>query len=588
MNSKFKNDIRTRPVNLQVRDLENGNHEISGYAVVFNQPSANMGFVEYISPNALDNVDLTQLMLLYGHDFNQILARADSHTLSTKIDETGLFFVAQLPDTTLGQDTFTDIQNGNIKGCSFRFDIADNGDAWQQDKDGTLIHTVNEIALVPEISLVTLPAYQETSVMIQRSLDNYKKGELDLKKRNNTVENTTTDDNQQDNKVENDDNEKDTNQLADFSELISQLQTMVDALADKPKEEIASANDDVIEDDNTADDVEDLSADDDSDDDNDDSDNEDEEIRSLANKKEEKLSVKTIKSTNINNAKDNQLRGFADYVKSHGSTRDNITTNVEGQVLVPKQVLDPQKTPEDANVLTGLVNRIAVNSPAGQLPVIAKGTARLATKAELAQNPDLAKMGIAEVDYKLQTYAGAIPISNEMLSDYAQINSIVAQYLTDMRALTEQDKIGAVLATATAVSANDADGIKDAVNIGLSNYVNKTFVVTESAYAFIDKLKDGNGRYLFEDSIASASGKSLLGYPIVTVPDTVLGGGAKAFFGDLKSFVLEAYKDESAVKWVDNDLYGQKLASYIRADFKVADPDAGKLITLAPAGKSAK
>lgn len=584
MNSKFNNDVRTRPVSLQVRDLENGSHEISGYAVVFNQPSEDMGFIEYISPNALDNVDLTQLMLLYGHDFNSILARADSKTLMTKIDDKGLFFVAQLPDTTLGNDTFTDIQNGNIKGCSFRFDIADNGDEWQEDDDGGLIHIVNKIQDVPEISLVTLPAYQETSVMIQRSLDNYRKGELNLNKRDNqeeVVENTTE---SEPVKEEAPEENKEAKQLPDFNGLINQMQKFIDVLAEK--EDATRAEEEIEEDNNSADDTnEDLELPDASDvTDEDDDDNE--ELRSL-DKKEAR--VKTIKSTTITNDKEAQLRGFADYVKSHGSVRDNITTNVEGQVLVPKQVLDPQKVPEDANVLTGLVNRVAVSSPAGSLPVIQRGNARFATKEELAKNPELAKMGIAEVDYRLATYVGSIPISNEMLSDYEQINSIVAQYLSDMRGLTEQDKIGTQLATATAVAATDADGIKDAVNIGLSNYTNKTFVITESGYAFIDKLKDGNGRYLFEDSISAASGKSLLGYPVVTVPDNVLGGGAKAFFGDVKSFVLEAYKDESAIKWVDNDIYGTKLASYIRADFKVADQNAGKLITLsAPAGKSAK
>lgn len=580
MKSKFNNDIRTRPVSLKVRDLENGNHEISGYAVVFNKQSEDMGFFEYISPSALDNVDLTQLMLLHGHDFNAILARADSHTLSTKIDDKGLFFVATLPDTTLGNDTYTDIKNGNIKGCSFRFDIADNGDEWQQDDDGTLIHIVNRIEDVPEISLVTLPAYQETSVTIQRSLQQYKKGDNNLKKRDKR------DNEEEKEEVENTETEapeenKEAKQLPDFNGLINQMQQFIDVLAEK--EDATRAEEEIEEDNDSADDeIEELP------DVTDDTDEDDaEEVRSLNNKKEAK--VKTIKSTTINNDKEAQLRGFADYVKSHGSVRDNITTNVEGQVLVPKQVLDPQKVPEDANVLTGLVNRVAVSSPAGSLPVIQRVNARFATKEELAKNPELAKMGIAEVDYRLATYVGSIPISNEMLSDYEQINGIVAQYLSDMRGLTEQDKIGTQLATATAVAATDADGIKDAVNIGLSNYANKTFVITESGYAFIDKLKDGNGRYLFEDSISAASGKSLLGYPVVTVPDNVLGGGAKAFFGDVKSFVLEAYKDESAIKWVDNDIYGTKLASYIRADFKVADQNAGKLITLsAPAGKSAK
>lgn len=165
------------------------------------------------------------------------------------------------------------------------------------------------------------------------------------------------------------------------------------------------------------------------------------------------------------------------------------------------------------------------------------------------------------------------------------IPSIVAQYVSDARALTEQEKIGSVLQKATAVSAATADDLKDAFNKGLSNYT-KMIVVSESAYAEIDKLKDGNGRYLFQDSISAASGKTLFGAPVIPVPDTVLGkvGENHLFIGDLNAFVLEAFKDDIEVKWTDNDLWGGDKASvYLRADFQVADDAAGKFVTFTPA-----
>nr|WP_054756629.1 phage major capsid protein [Liquorilactobacillus satsumensis] len=181
----------------------------------------------------------------------------------------------------------------------------------------------------------------------------------------------------------------------------------------------------------------------------------------------------------------------------------------------------------------------------------------MVSKAELANNPDLADFGIKEVDYNLETLAGVLPVSYETISDAAvDIPSIVAQYVSDARALTEQEKIGSVLQKATAVSAATADDLKDAFNKGLSNYT-KMIVVSESAYAEIDKLKDGNGRYLFQDSISAASGKTLFGAPVIPVPDTVLGkvGENHLFIGDLNAFVLEAFKDDIEVKWTDNDLW---------------------------------
>lgn len=173
--AKPESNLSTRSfaTQLEVRDLDSGGHEISGYAIVFNQPSEDLGFIEYITPGALDKVDLKQLLLLYGHDFNNILARADSGTLTTKVDDKGLFFNAKIPNTTLGTDVFNNIENGNIKGASFRFDVAEDGDEWNTDENGQLIHTVTQISNLPEISLTPYPAYSETSVQIERSKENY-------------------------------------------------------------------------------------------------------------------------------------------------------------------------------------------------------------------------------------------------------------------------------------------------------------------------------------------------------------------------------------------------------------------------------
>ena len=116
-----------------------------------------------------DNVDFSQVRLLYAHDFNNILARVDSGTLSLKTDDKGLFFVADIPDTTLGNDVYTNVENGNIKGLSFNAQIdPNNGDSWEQGADGKVIHTINHFASLAEISLTPIPAYTETSVQVAR------------------------------------------------------------------------------------------------------------------------------------------------------------------------------------------------------------------------------------------------------------------------------------------------------------------------------------------------------------------------------------------------------------------------------------
>lgn len=300
---------------------------------------------------------------------------------------------------------------------------------------------------------------------------------------------------------------------------------------------------------------------------------------------EETRSGKDI--TNMEAVIGKQNSAFEDFLKS-GEVRDGLTT-VEGAVVIPKEILDIQKVPNDPTQLASYVNRVAVKSGVGSLPVLAKNTARLASTAELAQNPELAKLSLTGVDYKALTYRGVLPVSMEMLQDAPEIESIVSAYVSEAKALTEQYKIGEVLQKAAAVAVSDVDGIKDAFNKGLSNY-NRMFVVSESFFAEIDKIKDADGRYLLQDSITSPSGKQLLGASVVVVADDVLGkaGEAHAFVGDVKAFALEAMRSDIAVEWQDDDIFGKKLAVALRADWQVADAQAGKFLTFAPAAAPAK
>ncbi|TYC50725.1 phage major capsid protein [Weissella muntiaci] len=321
--------------------------------------------------------------------------------------------------------------------------------------------------------------------------------------------------------------------------------------------------------------------------------NDDEELNSaddagvkkeeVTTKKEETrsglLGGKNMKSTV---AKSKEVTAFLAYLKGE-EVRDGVTT-VDGAVVIPKQILDIQKVPTDETTLSAYVNRVAVASGVGVLPILAKNTARLASTAELAENPEIAKFNLGEVDYKAVTYRGVVPVSMEMLQDAPEIGSVISTYVAEAKSLTEQYKIGEVLQKATAVKVAGVDDIKDAFNKGLANYT-KMFVITESLYAEIDKMKDADGRYLLQDSISSASGKQLLGAPVLVVADDVLGkaGDMSAFVGDVKAFAIEALRSDVSVEWQDDDIFGKKLAVALRADWQVADANAGKFLTYAPA-----
>lgn len=144
--------------------------QVAGYAIEFNKPSTAAGpFTEYILPGALDDVDLSKVLALYDHDYANVLGRVDADTLVLKIDKVGLHFEMNLPDTTLGRDVYNNVKLGNLKSMSFGFVVAKGGDSWERGEKP--IRKINRIEKLKEISVVSIPAYDDTSIQVTRSLD---------------------------------------------------------------------------------------------------------------------------------------------------------------------------------------------------------------------------------------------------------------------------------------------------------------------------------------------------------------------------------------------------------------------------------
>lgn len=222
----------------------------------------------------------------------------------------------------------------------------------------------------------------------------------------------------------------------------------------------------------------------------------------------------------------------------------------------------------------------------GSYPILRHATSKMASVEELEKNPALAKPDFTDVPWKVKTYRGAIPLSQEAIDDAdVDLLAIVAEAANQIKVNTTNDAIGGVLKTFEAKNVADLDAIKAILNVDLDPAYNVSFVVTQSFYQKLDTLKDKNGRYLLQDSIISASGKAFLGHPVFVVADTVLGeageaGEAKAFIGDVQRAVLFADRQELGLRWTDNEIYGQYLQAVVRFDVKKADAKAGYFVTM--------
>ena len=150
---------------------------ISGYASVFNSKT-NIGnfFEEVIAPGAFarslsENGDIRAL---FNHDWNNVLGRTKSGTLRLEEDERGLKFEVELPNTTIARDLAESMRRGDINQCSFGFFPTE--ETWDYNSEPA-VRTINEVELF-EISVVSIPAYEDTEVSLVRSKEIDKEVEI--------------------------------------------------------------------------------------------------------------------------------------------------------------------------------------------------------------------------------------------------------------------------------------------------------------------------------------------------------------------------------------------------------------------------
>ncbi|WP_332632019.1 phage major capsid protein [Halalkalibacter flavus] len=270
------------------------------------------------------------------------------------------------------------------------------------------------------------------------------------------------------------------------------------------------------------------------------------------------------------------------YVRSKGQTRDGFTS-VEGGALIPEELLSPQEAPEDVIDLSKLVNVAKVNSGSGKYPVIKKSGSKMTSVAELAANPELAKPSITEVPYDIETYRGYIPVSQEAIDDADyDVTGLIADEIADQELNTKNGAIATVLKTATPKAVVGLDGLKAVFNKDIKKVYNAKAIISSSLYNVLDTMKDADGRYLLQTDITVASGKKLFGKEVVVLDDDMIGdadGDLVGFVGDPKASVTLFDRKRASVKWVDNDVYGQLLAGFVRFDVEKTDTEAGFYVT---------
>ena len=170
--------MRSIASKFETRESEEGLF-IEGYFSVFNSTYELWpGATESVAPGAFANTLGGDIRALIDHETRLVLGRNKSGTLELREDSHGLWGRVKInPNDQDAVNLYERVKRGDVDQCSFGFDIVKE-DTEVRD-DGSVHWTIREVKLY-EVSVVTFPAYTETSVSARkRDFEEIKKRETE-------------------------------------------------------------------------------------------------------------------------------------------------------------------------------------------------------------------------------------------------------------------------------------------------------------------------------------------------------------------------------------------------------------------------
>lgn len=161
---------RSYTFDVRASETDAGEQIITGRPIVYESRTVLPWFDEIIDRGALDGADLTDVRFLVNHDTSMIpLARSrrnnGNSTMKLSVDYEGLNIDFVKLDTKNNADAsalYSAVKRGDITGMSFAFSI--DGESWDDLESDHPTRHITKIGTVVEVSAVTFPAYEATSI----------------------------------------------------------------------------------------------------------------------------------------------------------------------------------------------------------------------------------------------------------------------------------------------------------------------------------------------------------------------------------------------------------------------------------------
>lgn len=169
--------VELRAFTFEVRaeqDEQHGNI-LTGRPIVYDSRTDLGWYDEIIERGALMETDLRDVRFLVNHNTDMIpLARSRNNnansTMQMSVDDEGMAIRVDLDveNNSEAKNLYSAVERGDIDGMSFMFTV--DGDKWDDIESEHPTRTITNIGKVMEVSAVTFPAYEQTSISA-RGLD---------------------------------------------------------------------------------------------------------------------------------------------------------------------------------------------------------------------------------------------------------------------------------------------------------------------------------------------------------------------------------------------------------------------------------
>ena len=168
-----------RSMVMTVRALDDSQDMVvEGYATTFNQPyllydGRYYKVWEQIAPTAFDECDMSDVIMQYDHA-GRVFARNKNGTLTLAVDAIGLKMTASLGGTDIGRQLYQEIKGGYTDKMSFGFVVAEDQRVSTVDHENdveTITRTITKIKKLYDVSAVSIPANDMTSISARRYAD---------------------------------------------------------------------------------------------------------------------------------------------------------------------------------------------------------------------------------------------------------------------------------------------------------------------------------------------------------------------------------------------------------------------------------